>query len=157
MRVRRLLFRSRSEEGQSLVEFALAFLLFIILVFAIFDFGHLFFTEMEIQNAVQEAARYGSTGNVLPDPANPGGYLTRVASITDTLENDAMGLHFQSIQISSVNIGSGVTSTGAGGPGDLMTVAATVNLPLVTPVLAQMFPNGQFAFTASVTILNEQY
>ena len=38
-----------------------------------------------------------------------------------------------------------------------MTVAATVNMPLVTPVIAQLFPNGQFTFTACVTILNEQY
>jgi hypothetical protein len=138
------------------VEFALAFLVFILLVFAVFDFGHLFFTEMEVQNAVQEAARFGSTGSVLPVPGSPGSFLSPVDSIKATLESDARGMQFQSIQISSVNA-AGLTSTGAGGPGDLMTVAATVNMPLVTPVLAQMFPNGKFTFTSSVTIMNEQF
>src|SRR5579863_5300667 len=71
IRCRKQLLRgSRSEEAQSLVEVALAFMVFIFLVFAIFDFGHLFFVEMAAQNAIQEAARYGSTGNHLPDPKN---------------------------------------------------------------------------------------
>jgi Flp pilus assembly protein TadG len=155
MKVRHLLCRSQSEEGQSLVEFALAFLVFIFLVFAIFDFGHLFFVEMDVQNAVQEAARYGSTGNHLPDPKNPDQTLSRVTSIIDTLENDAMGMQFQSIQVT--NTINGTTSSGAGAPGALMTLSATVSMPLVTPLLAQMFPNGQFTFTSSVTIMNEHF
>jgi Flp pilus assembly protein TadG len=151
--LRHLLCRSRSEEGQSLVEFALAFLVFMFLVFAIFDFGHLFFVEMDVQNAIQEAARYGSTGNHLPDPKNPGNNLSRIVSIIDTLESDAMGVQFSNIQVTSATGGS----TSAGGPGDMMTVAATVNMPLMTPMIAQMFPNGQYTFTASITIMNEPF
>ncbi len=153
--LRHLLCRSRSEEGQSLVEFALAFLVFMFLVFAIFDFGHLFFVEMDVQNAIQEAARYGSTGNHLPDPKNPGNTLSRVTSIIDTLENDAIGVQFSNIQVSSSNGAS--TSTNGGGPGDMLTVSATVNMPLMTPMIAQMFPNGQYTFTASITIMNEPF
>jgi Flp pilus assembly protein TadG len=152
---RHLLCRSRSEEGQSLVEFALVFLVFMLFVFAIFDFGHLFFVEMDVQNAIQEAARYGSTGNHLPDPKNPGNSLSRVTSIIDTLENDAMGVQFSNIQVSSSNGAS--TSTNGGGPGDMLTVSATVNMSLMTPLIAQMFPNGQYTFTASVTIMNEPF
>jgi Flp pilus assembly protein TadG len=153
MKVRDLLCRSRSEEGQSLVEFALAFLVFIFLVFAIFDFGHLFFVQMDVQNAIQEAARYGSTGNHLTNPRNPNQTLSRVTSIIDTLKSDAMGVRFSNIQVSSLIGGA----RSAGGPGDLMTVAATVNMPLMTPMIAQMFPNGQYTFTASVTVMNEPF
>lgn len=148
-----LLCRSRSEEGQSLVEYALASLMFLFLVFAVFDFGHLFFVKMDVQNAIQEAARYGSTGNHLPDPNNPGKSLSRVTSIIDTLENDALGVKISNIQVSSLNGGSG----SAGGPGDVLTVSATVNMPLLTPLIAQMFSNGQYTFTASVSVMNEPF
>jgi Flp pilus assembly protein TadG len=151
--LRHLLCRSRSEEGQSLVEFALTFLVFILLVFAVIDFGHLFFVEMAVQNAMQEAARYGSTGNHLPDPKNPGNYLSRVTSIIDTLQNDAAGLQLSNVQVSSVNGGSG----SGGGPGDMLTVSATVNMPLLTPLIAQMFPKGQYTFNASITVQNEPF
>ena len=151
--LRHLHYRSRSEEGQSLVEFALVFVVFIFIVFAIVDFGHLFFVEMDVQNAIQEAARYGSTGNHLPDPNNPGNTLSRVTSIIDTFENNATGVQISSIEVSSANGGS----TSAGGPGDMLTVSATCTIALITPVIAQMFPNGQFTFTTSVTVMNEPF
>jgi Flp pilus assembly protein TadG len=151
--LRHLQRRSRSEEGQSLVEFAIAFVVFMFLVFAIFDFGHLFFVEMDVQNAIQEAARYGSTGNHLPDPKNNGNSLSRVTSIINTFENDAIGVQVSNIQVSSLNGGSG----SAGGPGDVMTVSATVKMPLMTPLIAQLFPNGEFTYTASTTVMNEPF
>lgn len=151
--LRDLLCRSRSEEGATLVEFALTFVVFMFLVFAVIDFGHLFFVEMEAQNAIQEAARYGSTGQHLPDPKNPGNYLSRVTSIIDTLQSDAIGAQFSNIQISSLNGGSG----SGGGPGDMLTVTATVNMPLLTPLVAQLFPNGQYTFNASITVQNEPF
>ena len=145
--------RSRSEEGGTLVEFAFASLLFFFLVFAVFDYGHLFFVEMAVQNAIQEAARYGSTGNHLPDPNNPGNNLSRVNSIIETLENDAMGVQISNIQVSSASGGAG----SAGGPGDLLTVSATVNVALVTPIVARFFPNGQYTLTPSITVMNEPF
>ena len=151
--LRHSLCRSRSEEGQSLVEFSLTALVFLFLVFAIIDFGHLFFVEMDVQNAIQEAARYGSTGNHLPDPQNPGKSLSRVTSIINTLENDAVGVQISNIQVSSLNGGSG----SGGGPGDLLTLSATVSMPLFTPLIAQMFPNGQYTFNASITVMNEPF
>jgi Flp pilus assembly protein TadG len=151
--MRNLLRASRSDEGQTLVELSVTFLVFMFLIFAVIDFGHLFFVKMDVQNAIQEAARYGSTGNHLPNPKLPGTTLSRATSIIDTLENDAIGVQFASIQVSSLGGGSG----SAGGPGDMLTVSATVNMPLFTPLIAQMFPNGQYTFTASVTVMNEPF
>lgn len=151
--LRNFLSRSWSEEGQSLVEFAFAFTVFIFLVFAIIDFGHLLFEEMDVQNAIREAGRYGSTGNHLQDPKNPGNTLSRVNSIVNTFQNGVTGVQVSSVQVSSLNGGSG----SAGGPGDMMTVTATVKMALMTPVIAQLFPNGQFTFTASTTVMNEPF
>lgn len=148
-----LFCRSRSEDGQSLVEFALTFSLFIFLVFAVFDFGHLFFVVMNVQNAIQDAARYGSTGNHLPDPKNPGKTLSRVTSIINTLKDDAVGVQISNVQVTSLNGGSG----SGGGPGDMLTVTASVDMPLMTPVIAQLFPNGKYTFNASITIKNEPF
>jgi Flp pilus assembly protein TadG len=148
-----LFCRSRSEDGQSLVEFALTFSLFIFLVFAVFDFGHLFFVVMNVQNAIQDAARYGSTGNHLPDPKNPGKTLSRVTSIINTLQADAVGVKISNVQVTSLNGGSG----SGGGPGDMLTVTASVDMPLMTPVIAQLFPNGKYTFNASITIKNEPF
>jgi Flp pilus assembly protein TadG len=149
--------RFRSEEGQSIVELALAFMLFVFLALAVVDFGHLFFVRMAVQNALQEAARYGSTGNHLPDPNNPGGTpLSRIVSIEDTLQNDSMGINITNISISSVTGGTSST-TSAGGPGGMLTVSATVNMPLLTPLIGRLFPNGQYTFTTSVTIMNEPF
>lgn len=153
----RWLSRSRQEEGVALVEFAFVLSLFLLLVFALIDFGHLFFVKMAVQNAVQEAARYGSTGNHLPDPNNPGNYLSRITSIENTLQNDAMGVNISNISVSSVNLAGVSSSTSAGGPGDMLTVTANVNMPLLTPVIARLFPNGQFSFVSSVTVMNEPF
>jgi TadE-like protein len=67
----------KTSEAQAMVEFLLVAPLFFFLIFAVFDFGRLFLTQMEVENAVQEAGRFASTGNHLPDPNNPGQYLSR--------------------------------------------------------------------------------
>lgn len=152
-RLRHLLRASRSSKGQTVLEFALVFMVFIFLVFGVFDFGHLFFVRMAVQNAVQEAARFGSTGNHLPNPSQSGEDLSRVNSIIATLRQSPVEAYITNIQISSPNGGTG----SAGGPGDLMTLAVTSSVPLFTPLIAKMFPQGRYTFTTSVTIKNEPF
>jgi hypothetical protein len=151
--LRHWLSRSRSEEGESIVEFAIVSLLFVFLVLAIIDFGHLCFVQVEVQNALQEAARYGSTGNHLPNPAIPGTTLSRVISITDIFQQNVLGVQTPSIQVSSLSGGA----ASAGGPGDMLTISATVTMPLMTPLIARMFPGGEYTFTTSTTIMNEPF
>lgn len=152
-RLRHLLRRSRSAEGQTIVEFAMVFMLFMFLVFGLFDFGRLFYVQMMVQNAVQEAARYGSTGNHLPDPNNPGKDLSRVNSIMTTLQECPVNPDITNVQISSANGGKG----SAGGPGDMMTITVTSSVPLLTPLIAGLFNQGRYTFNTSVTIKNEPF
>ncbi len=139
--------------GQALVEFLLVAPLFFFLIFAVFDFGRLFLVEMEIENAVQEAARFASTGDHLPDPNNSGQSLSRVNSIIATVQQAAFGTEITNIQISSLLGGNG----SAGGPGDTVTVAVTTNLKLMTPIVARGFPNGAYTFISSATFKNEPF
>jgi hypothetical protein len=39
----------------------------------------------------------------------------------------------------------------------MMTVSVTVKVALMTPLIAQMFPNGQYTFKASTTVMNEPF
>jgi Flp pilus assembly protein TadG len=139
--------------GQSMVEFALVAPLYFLLTFAVIDFGRMFFVQMSVQQAVQEAARYASTGQHLPDPNNPGQNLSRVASITQEVEQDAIGANVTSVQVSSL---AGGTNS-AGGPGDTVTVSVTTNLALMTPMVGAFFPGGAYTFTASATFKNEPF
>ena len=142
-----------STTGQAMTEFLLVAPLFFFLIFAVADFGRLFLVQMEVENAVQEAARFASTGNHLPDPKNPGQSLSRVNSIIATLQQAAFGQQVTNIQISSLLGGNG----SAGGPGDTVTVSVTSNLKLMTPMVARGFPNGTYTFTSSVSFKNEPF
>ncbi len=147
--------RTRSRRGQAFVEFALVAPVFFFLLFALFDFGRLFFVRMNIEQAVFEAGRYASTGNHMNNPNNPGQTMSRVASITAVAEQAAIGLGatITSIQISSLNGGSG----SAGGPGDTVTVSLTASLPMMTPFIGQFFPGGAFVFTSTSSFKNEPF
>jgi Flp pilus assembly protein TadG len=139
--------------GQAMVEFLLVAPLFFFLIFAVFDFGRLFLVEMEVENAVQEAGRFASTGNHLPDPKNPGQSLSRVNSIIATLQQAAFGTQVSNIQISSLRGGNG----SAGGPGDTVTISVTSNLQLMTPMVSRGFPNGIYTFNSSCSFKNEPF
>ncbi|KUO96714.1 TadE/TadG family type IV pilus assembly protein [Ferroacidibacillus organovorans] len=51
-----------SDKGQALVEFALVIPLFLLLLFGIFDFGRIMWSELTISAASRDAARYASLG-----------------------------------------------------------------------------------------------
>lgn len=142
-----------SVEGSSILEFALIAPIFCLLLFAAMDYSRIFCVEMTLQNAVREAGRYAITGNHLPDPLHQGKNLSRVASITQIARQAALDIDSSGIQISSVGGGSG----SAGGPGDTVTISLTTHLPLMTPLVAQFFPNGTYTGTVSVSFRNEPF
>jgi Flp pilus assembly protein TadG len=143
-------------KGQSMVEFAIVAPIFLLLVFAVMEYGRIFFVQMNVQQAVHDAGRFASTGNHLSDPNNPGSNLSRVQSIIQTIQNEAVavpGVNPSDLKISSVNGGAG----SAGGPSDVVTVSLTTNLPLATPLIGLLFPNGAYTFVASATFKNEPF
>ena len=143
-----------SMRGQSLVEFALVVPLFLLLVFALLDFGHLFLVQAAVQSAVRDAARFASTGNHVPDPNNPQQNLSRVNSIIQVAQQETAGIiALNNVQVSSQGGGTG----SAGGPGDMVTVSVTANASLMTPVIARLFPSGSYNFTVSTTFKNEPF
>jgi hypothetical protein len=144
----------RGHEGSALVEFSLIALVFFGLAFAIFDFGRLFYIQFTLHSAVREASRFTVTGNVLPDPNNPGQFLSRVDSIVATLRRAVPGIDVEPGDVSIV----GPDGPGdAGGPGDVVTIRIDYDIELLTPMIKPIFPNGVYHYSVAVVSQNEPF
>jgi len=73
----------RSKKGQGIVEFALAFPVFLLIVLGIFEFGRLMFTYATVFTASREAARFGATVNNAIDCVGMEAAATNVAIFSD--------------------------------------------------------------------------
>jgi Flp pilus assembly protein TadG len=147
--------RNESCRGQTLPEFAMVAMTFFLLTFAVVDFSWMMFTQMNVQDAVREAGRYASTGNHLPssNPTTPGATLSRVASITQIVSQSAAGANCTP-SVSSVSGGVG----SAGAPGDVVTITAVCNIPLISGIAGGLAGNSNlFHFTVSSTFKNEPF
>lgn len=90
--------RGRNDRGQALAEFALAVPILALVIFGIFEFGNLLRTQIQLQNAVREGARFIAIGG----PANyhntgvTGGGTTGCPSLADVqtvVQDTASGMN----------------------------------------------------------------
>lgn len=71
--------RHRSENGQSMVELALSFVVLLLLLMGVVDLGRAYFAYMALRDAAQEGASYGSIYPVtLAGGLNTTGIVNRV-------------------------------------------------------------------------------
>jgi len=140
--------------GNAFVEFSFVLLIFFGLVMSIFEFGRLFYIQFAIHSAVREASRFTVTGNQLPDPDNPGQFLSRIESIVAKVQKLAPGL--------DVDRGD-ITITGPngpgdpGGPGDVVTIRIDYDINLLTPIIKPLFENGVHHYTVAIVTQNELF
>jgi len=163
-----LLRKKGNDSGTALVEFALVGTVFFLLIFAVIDFGFLFYAKVTLQNAVRQAGRYAITGNCITTGGCFGsGSGNRYNTIVTTVQNFAFAVPPTSITVSCIQ-GScpsysnctGNNCTGnAGGPGDTVQVAASYTF---TPVIIGKFlrlglGTSNYPFTVSATFKNEPF
>ncbi|MCA1032211.1 pilus assembly protein [Bacillus timonensis] len=108
----------RSEKGQSMVEFALVIPIFILLLFAIVDFGRVFHAYLTIDHAGREAARIASIGK--DDSTIVSVAVAQASSISLTAD-----------QVS-------VTPNGTKSSGSQVTVTITYPISFLTPVISSI-------------------
>ena len=109
--------KGEDERGQNLVEFALIVPFFLLLVFAIVDFGMGFHAWITVTNSAREGARLGAVG------ADATAIENKVRATADSLDDDAMT----------------VTVTNAqGDPGDAVIVKVEYEYDLITPLSSIM-------------------
>lgn len=156
--------RRSSRKGQSTVEFALAVLLLLFVLFAIIDLAIMFYVNLTMQHAVREGARYAVTGR-----SDLG--LDRRTALIAKIREQSMGLYDRNRHVPkdpsiSVIKPSGVTfsnytgtpTTGDPGKADeTIVVSLTYTWPLVTPFMKPFFRGGEYTFTVKATMKNEPF
>ena len=106
--------RKNGEKGQALVEFALLFPIFLLLLFAIVDFGMGFYSWITVTNAAREGARLG------------------VVMATSQQIEDRV---YQTADLPNESTRMTVTVTNAQGqPGESVVVKVDYDYDLITPL-----------------------
>ena len=125
-----------NESGQSLVELVISITFMLVLLSGIVDLGRAFFVYMELRDAAQEGALYGSAY-----PNDPLGIEARVrrTSRNPIDLNDLVSVQVNTNFLSSPCKGNGVE------------VAVTYDFPLMTPFLGSIIGTQSFTLGASAT------
>src|SRR3990172_11341519 len=130
----------RNKKGQTMVEFALIGILLFGLVFAVIDFGYMFYVNLTMQHAVREGARYAITGSSSLDP---GGVR---ASVIQKIKNSSVGLCDKyTCTFTFVTLNSNPNDPNVGEPSELITIRVAYSWPLLTPILKPFFPDGKYS------------
>lgn len=158
--------RSKSgvrQTGVAAVEFALVALFFFSLLFSILDWSYLFFTNLSMQHAVREGARYAVVGrsDLAPDD-RPG---DRCAAVKEKIREQSWGLYERThseTTFKTINPAGNIITIGSGscyGAGQLIVVEVDSRLTPVTPFLRPFFhaTNGEYRFKVAATMKNEAW
>jgi Flp pilus assembly protein TadG len=141
----------RQNRGQSLVEFALALTLMLVLVAGAVDLGSAFFAFIAIRDAAQEGALYGSIAAVIDtngngkydngEPLNSAAIINRVRQSS----NQPVDL----TDITKVTVVVSATSPPCAGGG--ITVTVTYNYQLTMPLIGAVIGSQTIPVRASAT------
>ena len=154
---RRVFRRLGDASGNTLLEAAIITPLLLLLTFSIVDFASLFYVYLALENGVSQATRYGVTGNLMDDPANPGSQLSRADSIKTAMRQATPSLTIadSAFTFSHLALGGNAWIGGTGGPSDIDKVTVDYTWTFLTPVLRPFFTNGQIHFTVESAMKNE--
>jgi Flp pilus assembly protein TadG len=137
--MRTLLKRSKSERGQSMVEFAFGFVVLLLLLSGAVDGGRALFTYMALRDSAQEGALYGST-----NPTETNEIVRRVKQSSDILQS----LSTQD----PAHLIIDVVVQGGGCAGDALTVKVTYdNFQITMPLLGGFIGSQSVGISTSVT------
>ena len=139
--------RKNGEKGQALVEFTLLVPIFLLLLFAIVDFGMGFYSWITVTNAAREGARLGAVHAPLNVASSPCfGKASLKVCIEDRVR-DASDLTNEATKMT-------VTTTGEQGlPGQSVVVRVDYKYDLITPLagLVQFVSGNTFGPTLNLS------
>jgi hypothetical protein len=140
--------RFNCRRGQTMIEFAMVIPIVALLFMGIFDFSRFFYTQLTLQHAIHEAARFAVTGGVLDDAQ--GNTMTRAESIKSVITKEATALDLDVNRLI-------VDPADGGGPSDIVTVTGNFEFQFVTPGVSTFFPGGKHDFTVATSMKNEPF
>lgn len=166
--------RRRSEQGQSLVEFALVLMPLFVILLAIIQFGLIFNAYVTITNASREGARNGTVyvydaamskaqNDLARNELIRTSLLASMNMLAKTSPHFATGSTWTQSGTTFTNgdlvvgyvLPSGTTETDAR-VGQQITVRATYHLDLIIPIIPQFLPkdmNGRLGLSSEVTMV----
>ena len=170
----------KPSKGQTIVEFALALPIFLVLIFGIIDLSRYFFFEQSVSHTLRAAARYAVTGQLTENTSydtNDAGsfpYQDRRASIIAaaqannpagipiTATPDSYATNDNFIIMSSSNFaGPWLTNSTSGLGGDFVQLKINAEFYFITPFLnliMSSFNQGQpFIISGSLIMKNESF
>jgi PKD repeat protein len=141
----------RSTRAQALVEFALIVPVFLFLVVITLDFGRLFFSYIQINNAAREGANYGQGA-----PTDDVGIEARVDRETNSQGQRGEGTVVVATACAD-SAGAAIActaATGGAGPGNTITVNVSLPFTFLTPMINDFFGGGlSMGASATATVL----
>ncbi len=149
--------RCHSEKGQGVVELAVVLPILLLFIFAIADFSILFYEYQSMEHGISEATRYGITGQQMPDPDNPGDYLSREDSMKRVMRNNNLSIVLDNSSFTFEHLNGAVWTAGSGGPGDVFKMTVNYNWKPITPLISVFLTGGQMPLRVSSTVKSEGY
>ena len=133
--------------------------LFLLIFLGLVEFGLMFFSNLTMQYAVREGARYAITGQANLDPTT--GSQQRYAAVIASIKNNSLGLYDKLAPVISVNGTSYQTTQYSNGmfgaPGAIIVLRLDCDWVVVTPILSKFFTNGKYHFSVAATMRNEYF
>jgi Flp pilus assembly protein TadG len=150
----------RRSRGQAMVEFALIIPLFLLLLFALLDFGRVIYAQTTIAEDAREGARAALVAALDPTITTADYAKIRTAArlqtagvaMTDANITGAAGActltPSDTVSSSTCFFPNGVVCTTSSNPPPVV-VNISVTVGLLTPILSNLFHNSSFTVTAS--------
>lgn len=167
MRLNRKTSLIKDHEGAAAIEFALVFPVMLLLTMGILEFGLIMHVNSLVDNATQEAARLGITGNTY-------GYADR-STLIDSEIRERVGFWLKEsdqLKISTQVVASGITTispedpyaladinNGYGVGGEAVIYKVDYAWKVLTPLMAEIIgdDDGKFAIHAVAVVKNEAF
>jgi Flp pilus assembly protein TadG len=152
---------STKQRGVAAVEFAVASGLFFTLLLGVVDWSYLFFTNLSMQHAVREGARYAVTGQSGLSK-NPG---DRCDAVRAKIREQSMGLYDRTDSTTvfkTIDAAGNIVTLGSDscyGANQIIVVEVNSTHSPITPVVKPFFgaTGGKYLFSVSTTMKNEAF
>lgn len=135
------------EEGQALVESAIVVVIVLLLLGGLVEFGWAYFRYLALQDAAGEGAAYGIMFPTYWQGDDSGGlnYNCDPNNITYRVKNESQSgiLDWQSVDVQVTSVFTTPS------PGQAITVTASFDHQLITPLLSEMLSGGGITLRAS--------
>lgn len=152
----------RNSTGAVLVEFALVSMVFFTILMTVIEMATMFWVDLTMQYAVREGVRCAITGQV--NCTGVSGQTNRYVGVVEDIRMNSMGLYdylSPVVTVWTVAADGSYQPPGAaqsfGAGGQIIVVDVDCAWPLMTPLVAAVFPNGQFRFRVAATMKNEAF